>query len=594
MGRRRLDHTDQELLWPIPEADDYEEDPFRIDLRYYQDEAVAAIFKQWETHRSVLLHMATGTGKTVIFSDIARQCIGRVLVLCHRKELIDQAVFALECATGESIGVEQGLLVSQQQRIVVGSVQTVYREHRFQHMQAMGGFDTLVIDEGHHYLAPTYKAAVDAFPNAHKLYVSATPERGDHAAMGQIIDTVAYKFDILDGIKAGYLTPFEGRQVFIKEINLADVKTTRGDLDQSQLDIQVCKGVESIVATVLKEWPNRRGLAFFPKKRSARLACERFNAAKPGCAACVDDDTEEGERKQIISDCHAGKYQFLCGVMIFTEGFDWPACDLIINARQTKSTSLYTQILGRGSRPLPGLVDSAKGPEGAEARRELIATSAKPRCIVADFAGNAGKHRLCSPVDVLGGNFTLPEVTLAKKLEKEESDGDEPKEAQDYLTMAREQLLELARLMQGSTVSHTIRVFSPFGVLNMKTVAPNVLTDKAPATVNQVNALVRLTGESSQKMQDMSKVGASRLLGNLAIRRKFHLATYQQLKTLKEHGIDNTRISIIKANSAMEYLRGKPDGEACPNTLRHICGVDVPPTKKKRKARTPPALRRHA
>jgi superfamily II DNA or RNA helicase len=573
-----------------------EEDPFRITLRWYQQDAVEEVFKGWQEHTAVLLHMATGAGKTVIFSEVARRCKGRVLVLAHRGELVDQAARALENATRESVGVEQAEYYSEDQRIVVGSVQTVYREERYKHLQARGGFDTIIIDEGHHYLAPTYKAAVDAFPDAKKLYVSATPQRGDRAAMGQIIDAVAYKFDILDGIKAGYLTPFEGRQVHIQEINLSEVKTTRGDLDQSQLDIQVCKGVASIVSTVLKEWPDRKGIAFFPKKRSARLACERFNNLKPGSAVCVDDDTPKEERKQIIEDCHKGKYQFLCGVMIFTEGFDWPECDLIINARVTKSASLYTQILGRGSRLLKGLVEHVDGRESSSLRRELIKGSAKPNCIIADFAGNAGKHSLCSPVDVLGGDYTPIEVKEAKKLEKEAQKEGEESDPKEHLEEARAKIRALAKLLQNSLVKHSVQKFSPFGVLNMEEPPSNIIKDRTPASESQASAIVRATGLPLKEVMDLSKASANKLLGTLAVRRRYGLASFKQMRRLKDFGISNGRISKQAAGGAMSYLAscGWNTKKVDTSTLRHLCGLrsEVTPTRVKR--RQAPRLRRKA
>ena len=156
-------------------------------LRYYQHEAVEATFKAWEGHKRVLLNMATGTGKTVIFSEIAKLFQGRVLVLAHRDELISQTIDKLVELTGEHIGLEQASSFSGKERIVVGSVQTVCRKDRYERMQQLGGFDLLILDECHHYLAKTYKRAIDAFPNAFLLGVTATPDRGDKRALGQIL-----------------------------------------------------------------------------------------------------------------------------------------------------------------------------------------------------------------------------------------------------------------------------------------------------------------------------------------------------------------------------------------------------------------------
>jgi superfamily II DNA or RNA helicase len=124
-------------------------------LRWYQRDVHTAVMKAFETHNSVLVDLATGLGKTQVFSAIAKTWPGRVLVLAHRDELVQQARMRLEKMTGELVEVEQGNLKSNRARIVVGSVQTVYRPERLERLIKLGGFTLVIPDEAHHYVSET-------------------------------------------------------------------------------------------------------------------------------------------------------------------------------------------------------------------------------------------------------------------------------------------------------------------------------------------------------------------------------------------------------------------------------------------------------
>ena len=128
-----------------------------------------------------------------------------------------------------------------------------------------------------------------------------------------------------------------------------------------------------------------------------------FRSRWPGVtAAAVIGDTEEDERKEIVRRFRAGEIQFLTLCGIGTEGFDVPGVEVIAMARPTKSQALYKQMLGRGTRPLPGLVDRY---DTAEERQQAIGNSRKPWMLVLDFVGNSGRHKLVSTLDVLAGDM---------------------------------------------------------------------------------------------------------------------------------------------------------------------------------------------
>ncbi|MEE8385868.1 MAG: DEAD/DEAH box helicase, partial [Dehalococcoidia bacterium] len=294
-------------------------------LRWYQTEAHAATFAAWNGGaRSVLNVLATGLGKTQIFSGIAADFKGNVLVLAHRDELINQGAKRLEQITGEMVEIEQAeLRASKTGRIVMGSVPTMRRLDRLERM-GPDRFDLIIIDESHHATAKSYRTILDYFSKAKVLGVTATPDRTDGKAMGQVFDEVAYSMDILAGIDSGYLVPFDGEMAVMEELKLGDVDTTAGDFVAKQLDNEVVKIVEAVVADVREHHPKRTGIFFFPGVKSAEYAAEKFNVVDPGSAIVITGKTDRQLRKQMVQEFREGRRKYLCNCMVATEGFDAP------------------------------------------------------------------------------------------------------------------------------------------------------------------------------------------------------------------------------------------------------------------------------
>lgn len=426
-------------------------------LRYYQREAVERIDEAFKEFRAVLLVMATGLGKTQIFSAIAKDYPGNVLVLAHRDELVEQARKRLEQMTGELVQVEQGPLHSDPMcRLVVGSIDSIRQKRRLERLGA-DRFDLIIIDEAHHYTAPTYLRALRFFASK-LLGVTATPKRRDNAAMGQLFDCLPYVMDLQSGIETGYLVPVKGRRVRLAEIKIDDIKKIAGDLSAAQLDEKMLSAVEGVVKETLRLEPDRQGLAFFPGVKSAQLAAERFNALRPGSAAVVHGKTEQEERRRTITQFREGRLQYLCNCMVATEGFDAPPASLIIQARPTLSLGLYTQMVGRGSRTLPGVIDDYTGKDAFEQRREAIERSKKPDCMILDFCGNSDKHELISPQDLLGGTYSEDVRKRARKTSEKE--GGDVLQGLEKARQELEALQKAARIK--SSVRSEVRTFDPF------------------------------------------------------------------------------------------------------------------------------------
>lgn len=504
----------------------------------------------FEENRSQLVVMATGLGKTQTFGAIARNWEGNVLVLAHRDELVEQARARVAQMTGEFVEVEQAdRRASRKARIVVGSVQTVQQQHRLDRF-GKDHFGLVIFDEAHHAIAESFRRPLDYF-SGKILGVTATPDRADEKAMGKVFDSVAYVFDILQGVEQGYLVPLRGHQVELGEIQLDGIKTVAGDLARGQLDEVMVRAVEGIVKKTLELEPGRQGVAFFPGVKSAQYAAERFNYLVPGSASFISAATEDGDRRKAVDDFRNGRIRYLCNCMIATEGFDAPTASLVIQARPTKSRGLYAQMAGRGTRVLPGLVEHVEGRDGAEERRELIASSGKPDCVIMDFVGNATKHALMTPEDLLGGDYTDEEVALAKKKAKAAPGALSTLKA---LQEAREELARIAAAVKAK-VSARVSRFDPFAVLNIhleSSTRDDMRWGRKPPTERQLEALTRMKVPDAT-LKTMTARQATELLRERNRRHDAGLATYAQLAQLKRFGLDDANVSFDGASRALTY-----------------------------------------
>jgi superfamily II DNA or RNA helicase len=169
--------------------------------------------------------------------------------------------------------------------------------------------------------------------------------------------------------------------------------------------------------------------------KHAELLQAAFNAYEAKVETILGH-TDPFERLEIVKRLKEGSTQGLVNCGVATEGFDCPAVAVVAIARPTKSTSLYMQMIGRGTRPLPGVVD---GPDTAEARREAIAASAKTVCTVLDFVGNSGNHKLISVADVLAGDdVDARDLEQAIRIAKESHEASDMDELVEKAKNARE------------------------------------------------------------------------------------------------------------------------------------------------------------
>ena len=369
-----------------------------------------------------MIDLATGTGKTVTFAALANDAKGRVLVVAHRDELIEQAATKLREVTGDRVDIEKandGADLWNPCRIVVGSVQTLNSirngRPRMERLEP-DKYGLVIIDECHHATADSYRRVIAHFeknPACRILGATATPDRADEESLGKIFRTVAYRYQLRDAIRDGYLCNVRCRSIPL-DLSFASIKDTAGDFNQGELGaiMEEDGALHGVVKAVREQGEGRKSIIFGVRVKHAEQLAEIFNRDEPGSARSISGGTPKDERAAIVSQFRKGQFRYLCNVGVATEGFDVPDVGCVAVARPTQSRALYTQMIGRGTRPL---YECTLFETPAE-RQAAIAASGKPDCLVIDFTDNARNHKLVSAIDILGDDYEDEIVVEAKRI----------------------------------------------------------------------------------------------------------------------------------------------------------------------------------
>lgn len=351
-----------------------------MELRPYQNEAKTAIFEEWEKgiHKTLLV-LPTGCGKTIVFAKVAEDCVrhgDRVLILAHRGELLEQAADKIAKTTGLQCATEKAeeTCLGSWFRITVGSVQTLMREKRLGNFPA-DYFNTIIIDEAHHCLSDSYQKVLKHFPDACVLGVTATPDRGDMRSLGQYFESLAYEYTLPKAIKSGYLTPIKALTLPLK-LDLTGVGIQAGDFKASDIGTALDPYLYQIADEMLKYCQDRKTVVFLPLVKTSQKFMQILND-KGFRAAEVNGSSSD--RTEVLQAFEDGRYNVLCNSMLLTEGWDCPGVDCIIVLRPTKVRSLYSQMVGRGTRLFPG----------------------KDHLLLLDFLWHTERHELCHPASLI-------------------------------------------------------------------------------------------------------------------------------------------------------------------------------------------------
>lgn len=307
-----------------------------IELRQYQKECLEKINSL--DRGSGLISMATGLGKTVVFSRIKRK--GRVLILSHREELVYQPVKYYDC----KCGIEKGEIHSHGEEVVSASVQSISR--RLENFSPTD-FDLIITDEAHHSAAPSYKKIYSYFKPRVHLGFTATPNRGDKVRLDDVFDDIIFERDLKWGIQNGYLSNVRCLRVKVS-YDVSKVKRKMGDFATNELEKAVNNSIfNKEIGDIYKKYAVGQTLIFASSVAHAENIAKYIDGAR-----VVSQKTKD--RKKIIDDFCQRKIPCLVNCMIFTEGTDIPLIETIIIARPTQNASLYAQMVGRGLRLYKG------------------------------------------------------------------------------------------------------------------------------------------------------------------------------------------------------------------------------------------------
>lgn len=397
-----------------------------ITLRDYQDEGIGAFMKgRDEGLLRMIINLPTGTGKTILGMEMARQIGGRMLWLVHRDELIEQASRALGVMWPEAgygvVKAERGEIDAQ---VVLASVQTISQPGWLRRLREQR-FDLVTVDECHHAAAITYRRVMGSagsfFGGTPTLGLTATVERGDNLSLmlgvkradlagvdieripkderrePPVFQKVVYHMQLLEAIRRGHLVGVQVEQVVLN-FDLDVIPAVHGDYHEGALGDAMlqAKAAEATAAAYVTHGSARKALVFTVTVEQAKRTCQALQD-QGVAAAWISGSTPTGLRRSLEEQLKNGELQVICNCAVLTEGFDEPSVSCIVVARPTRSKPLYLQIIGRGLRTDFGKAD----------------------CLIIDVAGATKRHTLIQAPVIFG---------LTEEAKEGESQGQRPDE----------------------------------------------------------------------------------------------------------------------------------------------------------------------
>ena len=341
-----------------------------VKLRDYQQEMLVQLRNAWTKHRSVMVQMPTGTGKTHLMAETIRserrnvksekcgmleKC--GVLIVAHRIELIGQISQTLD-----RFGIEHGLIVSGRpvdgtKQVQVASIQTLSR--RLERTDDFH-FSLIIIDEAHHALAKTYRMLWDRWPEARFLGLTATPCRMNHAGFTDLFRTVLVSWPIQEFIDKGWLSDFDyisarPDNLMMQQIASLQKRGSDGDYQLREMAtvMDVPESIQHLYDTYRRYVDGKKGIVYAIDREHARHITEYYQ--KHGVSCCwIEAKTPAAERERLVEEYRADRIKVCVNVDILGEGVDFPEVEFIQLARPTLSLSKYLQQVGRGMRVSSG------------------------------------------------------------------------------------------------------------------------------------------------------------------------------------------------------------------------------------------------
>lgn len=512
-----------------------------MQLRPYQQQAIHATREAFQKgHRSALVVMPTGTGKTVLFAEIARLARGPVLVLAHRQELVEQAREKIAAWCNDVVAVEMAHRRDftrpdgSRPKITVASIQTLQQRL---HDVPKDAFKIVVVDEAHHATADSYRKVLAHFA-AWQLGVTATPDRSDRVPLGEVFATVAFEYDMRKAIADGWLCPIRSFLVQTKA-DFSHVRKVAGELATRDVEAVLNQELHlaEIATPILRERGDRPTIVFAASVAHAHALTRVLNeqAGSSSFAAALDGETAFELRAPVLQRFRRREIQVLVNCSLFTEGFDVPDIALVAIARPVLSRSFYAQMVGRGTRP-------------AQGKQDLL---------VLDFVPGNCRHSLAQVVDIFAGDDDEL-ATLARGIAAKASAAGE--------AIALELAMELAqqeREAQQASVVYQLRRRDPFAAVGIDLAKYRPRQHDGERASAEQLAFFRKAGLPIDQVAALSLRQAEALREQLLERKAVGLCTPKQAKQLLALGIDPRDLYYDEAQELLRDSRQRRhDAEA--------------------------------
>lgn len=319
-------------------------------LHDYQKDIMRRLSEEWLTHRSVMVQMPTGTGKTHVLAAVVSSFLtdGKrtVWIVAHRRELVAQIE---ETVAKYGTSLTDGC-------IRVMSIQWLTRHYD----DVVEKPELVIIDEAHHAQARTYRILWSRCPEAKFLGLTATPCRMGRSGFTDLFDSLICSWSVAEFIRKGWLSSFDYVSIRAnsREQRLIDSLEKRGADGDYQIRemndvLNRHTSIERLYRSVLEYADGKKGIVYAVSIDHARNIAAYYSG-KGLDAAAIDSHTPAAERGRMVEDFKTGRIKVLVNVDVFSEGFDCPDVEFVQMARPTLSLAKYLQQAGRGLRKSTG------------------------------------------------------------------------------------------------------------------------------------------------------------------------------------------------------------------------------------------------
>ncbi|NTX58858.1 DEAD/DEAH box helicase, partial [Myxococcus sp. CA039A] len=361
----------------------------------------------------------------------------------------------------------------------------------------------------------SYQRVLQYFESANVLGVTATPDRGDMRNLGSYFESLAYEYTLPRAIKEGYLSPIKALTIPL-QLDLSAVRQQSGDFSTSDLGTALDPYLEQIAAEMWRVAQDRKIVVFLPLVKTSQKFTRILNAV--GFRA-AEVNGESPDRAEILEDFDNGKYNVLCNSMLLTEGWDCPSVDCVVVLRPTKVRSLYSQMVGRGTRLFPG----------------------KTELLLLDFLWHTERHELCHPAHLIAENEEIAKA-MTKQIEQAgiplDLEAVEKQAAEDVIAQREEALAKQLEEMKRRKrkLVDPLQFEMSIQAEDLSSYVPSFGWEMAPPSEKQIRTLEKL-GIFPDEIDNAGK--ATKLLERLEKRRAEGLTTPKQIRFLEQRGFQH-------------------------------------------------------